>query len=77
MMRRRKRKTILRKGEQSAKQMMIAAFTNIHFKRFIHHRRWNMFEDGGGRKIVTEMHVQMRACNDYNYSRCCLMYLFN
>ena len=32
---------------------------------------------GGPRKIVTEMHVQMRAGNDCNYSRYCLMFLFN
>ena len=27
-----------------------------------------MFEGGGPRKIVTEMHVQMRAGSDCNYS---------
>ena len=32
---------------------------------------------GGPRKIVTEMHVQMRTGNDCNYSRYCLMFLFN
>ena len=32
---------------------------------------------GGPRKIITEMHVQMKACNDYNYIQYCLMFLFN
>ena len=34
-------------------------------------------EGGGGRKIVTEMHVQMREGSDCIYSQYCLMFLFN
>ena len=36
-----------------------------------------MFEGGRGKyPVATEIDVQMRACNDCNYSQYCFMFLF-